>query len=161
MLIHQDWKEGSISAHRLLINVTGAVSQIYHTTALVLFAISSYATASIFNSIHKEMELHERISSDNCNLLEKWKRRHLLTSDTADAINECFGWTLLLSTIFVVIAIISETYYVFGDQIEVNMYEISYIFTYVIQICLICLPPHELHIQVNNSINICHKLKVD
>ena len=147
-LVYQDLKEGSVSAHRLLIHMTGTAAQIYHTTALVLFAISSYATASILNSIHKEIESSEGITFVNCDPLENWKLRHLLACDTADAINDCFGWTLLLSTKFILIAIINESYYVLGDQIETNSYEISYIFTYAIQICLICFPPHELHIQV-------------
>ena len=129
--------------------------QIYHTTVLVLFSLTSYATASVFNKIHKEIESSPiRVSCVNFDCLIKWKHFHLLTCDTVDAINNCFGWSLCLSTPFLFIAIINEAFYIFGERVEMNLYEISFLLTYAIQISLICIPPYELHRQVIKC-NLC------
>lgn len=126
----------------------GTATQIYPMTALVLFAVITYTAACIVNSIDQQMEASEDVVYVNCNPLEIWKRRHLLGCEAVEAINNCFGWTLFLSTSFLIISFLSETFYILNLQIQVTLLEISYVLTYVIQLALICCPSHDLQIKV-------------
>ena len=140
--------EGTESIHRMLISFTGTASQIYPMSAIVLFAVITYAAASIINSIDQQMEASDELTYVNCNPLGIWKLRHLLFCNAVEAINNCFGWTLFLSTCFLIISFLSETFYILNLEIQTTLLEISYASTYVIQLALISCPSHELQVKV-------------
>lgn len=116
--------------------------------AIVLFAVTSYASAAIFNSIDKEIEASEDVIYVNYSPLNIWKRRHLLACDTVDAINDCFGWIIFFFIPFLYLSFISETFNILNLRIKITPSEVSFVLSSVIQLSLICFPSHELQVKV-------------
>ena len=76
---------------------------IYPQISIVLYGVVTYATARICNLTYQEMSsLKDQIENisdlEVFNCLQKWKIRQELVNQTVDAINDCFGFTLLLVT---------------------------------------------------------------
>lgn len=133
----------------MLISLTGTAIQIYPMSALVLFAVTTFTAVSTIKSIDQKMEESEGVTFINYNPFEIWKHCHLLFCNAVEAINNCFGWTLFLSTSFLIISFLSETFYILNLEIQITVLEMSYVLTYVIQLALISCPSHELEIKVN------------
>ncbi len=104
------WKLGSTN-YRILIALNSTVPLVYSMTTLILFGISNFVIFHIFNSLKKDVE-KIRISKTQ---LAKWKHRHILACHLVNCVNDCFGWTLFLSTCFIFLSVINSTFYFFGD----------------------------------------------
>ena len=104
------WREGS-TTRRILVALNVTLPSVYPTTTLVLFGISSYITSNIFYSLKQDLKTINISSAQ----LRSWKHRHILATQLVNCLNNCFGWTLLISTCYLLLAIINSSFYFFGD----------------------------------------------
>ena len=138
---------GTASFHRILMDVLSLCSQIYPIAALLLFSVLCYASASIFNSICEQLKnVNESAMQMSAQLshsrLQKWKRLHQMAFQTVRAINDCFGWTLFLSTISIYIITINTTFNIIGLDHEKlwSLINVSYILTGLLQLTFLWAP---------------------
>ena len=141
------------SIHRIVNSYTGLLTQIYSMTALVLFSITCYATISALNYIHNQLELCNEIADNFLNLkhLQQLKNVYCLACDSVNAISDCFGWNLLLSTLFLFTAFINQTFEIFLYYLKTNTFTLigfTFGFSYLIQLSLICIPIHTVQSKV-------------
>ena len=132
---------------RLVIESFSELMYIYPYASLVLYAVVTYASASICNLTNNQMrrlkDQNEKISHRECsNHLEKWKQRQELLNQTVEAINNCFGWTLLLTTYCFSISIVSTSFFIFtaviGQPLSQVLNMCGSILNYTITLAIIC-----------------------
>ena len=139
--------------HRIVTSYTGLLTQIYSMTALVLFGVTCYATISALNYIHHQLELCNEIPNHFLNLkhLQQLKNVYCLVCDSVNAISNCFGWNLLLSTLFLFTALINQTFEICLYYLSTKTFTLvgfTFEFSYLIQLSLICIPIHTVQSKV-------------
>ena len=143
---------GVSSFHRIMISFMSTASQIYPMTAIVLYNVICYASMELFNSIHNEMKRIDEPTNAlhviHFSRLKMLTDRHLLSCDTVDAIYACFGWTLLLSTCFVLIAMVGHSFRVLAVLQKITLIAVSFSLYNIILLILICFPTHRIKSKV-------------
>jgi len=155
---HNLLTNGTRSIHRIVISLMSTAIQIYPITAIVLCNIICYVSAEIFDSIHNELNsVNESINTKTVQTihhsrLKMLARRYLLGCDTVDAINCCFGWTLLSSSCFIFVALINQSFNVFAVIEQITLVAVSFLLFNVITLILVCFPAHRIQSKVVASI---------
>lgn len=145
---------GTRSTNRIAISLMSTAVQIYPITAIVLCNITCYISAEIFDSIHNELNSvckstnTETVQTINYFQLKMLTRRYLLGCDTVDAINDCFGWTLLSSSCFIFVALINQSFNVFAVNERITPVAISFLVSNVITLILVCFPANRIQSKV-------------
>ena len=124
-------------------NFFSSAMYIYPCTSLVLYAVLTYASASICNLTIQQMsrlkDKKEEISDREClNHLQTWKVRQELLNQTVEAINDCFGFTLLIASYSLSISIVNTTFYIFcGFMDDYSNSQMFPYFSFITNFCLI------------------------
>lgn len=145
---------GTQSINRIMISLMSTAVQIYPITAIVLCNIICYVSAELFDSIHNELgSVNESTNTKtvhtiNYSRLKILTRRYLLGCDIVDAINDCFGWTLLSTSCFIFIALINQSFNVFAVVERITLVAVSFTFTNIITLALVCFPAHRIQSKV-------------
>ena len=151
---HNHLANGTRSINRIVISLMSTAIQIYPITAIVLCNIICYVSAEIFDSIHNELNsLNESTNTKTVQTihhsrLKMLERRYLLGCDTVDAINDCFGWTLLSSSSFIFVALINQSFNVFAVIEQITLVAVSFLLSNVITLILVCFPAHRIQSKV-------------
>ena len=126
-----------------------AVYSVYPTLTLITFSISNYITAFIFYSLKEDVD--KIIMSPTH--LQSWKHRHILACQLVNCINDCFGWTLLLSISFLFLATINSTFYFLDgfDAQSSSCLEIVFSMTNLFHLLLITFSSNYVHDQVRDD----------
>ena len=67
------------------------------------------------------------------------KRRHTLVCEAMDTLNDCFGYTLLLSFMFFFINNINSAFYIFGDTTEgISLIDLLFSIEGVFHLIVVC-----------------------
>nr|CAH0111917.1 unnamed protein product [Daphnia galeata] len=140
--IHHHAKYGS-SLTILFCSLLSVYSQIYLVTAIILFAVSSYASSMAYLSIRLNLNHIKNKTTDGnyYNCLLSLKRRHVIVCETVDHINNCFGYFLGVTLSFHFVAIVTASFYLFGNEKEpATILEIGFATTQICNLSLICYP---------------------
>jgi hypothetical protein len=154
--IHHHAKYGS-SLTILFCSLLSVYSQIYLVTAIILFAVSSYASSMAYLSIRLDLNHLKNKTTDGnyYNCLLSLKRRHVIVCETVDHINNCFGYFLGVTLSFHYAAIVTVSFYLFGNEKEpATILEIVFATTQICNLSLICYPAD----LIRSKVRICLQL---
>lgn len=149
--------------HRIVTSFTGLITQIYSMTALVLFSVTCYATFSALDYINHQLVFYNEMENNflNLNHLRQLKNIYCLACNSMNTISDCFGWNLLLSTLFLFAAFINQTFEIFLYYSNTNTFTLigfTFEFSYFIQLSLICIPIHMVQSKVCRDIIVTRKI---
>ena len=125
------------SARRIGMSLLSALSTIYPMTTLFLFVLLCYASSFTFQFIQTEMKRRQSPVNDH-EMLLMYKRLHIISCGTVDAVNNCFGFTLLLSTAFFFLTTINVTFYIFGRDNAITTPDIIFGSTALFHLSILC-----------------------
>lgn len=87
----------------------------------------------------KIKEVASKIESNQADQLAIVKRRHNFVCEALNTMNDCFGFTLLLSVMFYFITNINSAFYMFSDTVEgITFMDISFAIMGVGHLMAIC-----------------------
>lgn len=151
-MAHFHWTGGRAPFLHLIFFILHDVMNVYILTPLILFSTIIYACSEIFHLNYQQIKqcnsenLVLQISDHQMSrLLFNWKKRHQWGCVTLSAINDCFGWILLLYTCFFCLAFIYLTFFIYHNNVTdfslfLTCMDSAFILSYIIQLSLMCLP---------------------
>ena len=135
------------------ISLLSTLSAVYPITATLLFVVMCYASSHTFHVIQREIKRVNQSAlvtdRDLKLLLLTYKRIHILACGTVDAINDCFGTSLLLSTAFFSVSIINSSFYLFGYNKNMTPADIAFPLVNVLHLTIMCFSAHHVRNKVH------------
>lgn len=118
----------------------------YPTFAVVLYGISSFILCSAFESITQDVtNMTEIAATDICRIRNR-KRRHLLACQAAVKLNNCYGWTLLITSLLISITTINSAFRFMADGI--SYFELWFAILHVMLLIAVCFSSNNIHNKV-------------
>lgn len=143
------------SAFRMFITVMSTLSVLYPTSAIIVFAVHCYASSLALQLIQEQIqrcEIDELTNGrDLCLFVLNLRRKFVAVCDSVDAINHCFGWMLLLSTVFIFVAVINSSFYLF--TLEISPSDIAFLSFSLIHATNMCFAADLIRCKVISQMN--------
>lgn len=91
------------------------MSGIYATSTTIMFCLFCYTSTVLFRSLRVQTE---GLSLHQADRLATIKRQYILACEVVDCLNDCFGWSVLLSVSSLFVSLINSSFYIFEETKE-------------------------------------------
>lgn len=145
-----------LNSYTQLVEVISCTSKIYSISGTTLFCLCGWIASDLFQFIHDELSEFKN-SSSSLLCLRSLKQFYDLVCQFTDAINQCFGWVMLISITY---TMASTSFVCFVAVIEFQNYnkretqwalyarDTVLLIQHVIHLAIITYIPHSIKIKV-------------
>lgn len=122
---------------------------IYQSVVLLLYALSCLTVSYLYISMKQEFQIWRNQPKNlrSASKLRKIKTHHMVACEAIEAINHCFGLSLIFNSTFLVVGSITYVFYVVGHNL--NIFNHTTFLTYnLTQTIILCFPSENIRNKV-------------
>ena len=147
----------------MTMDLLNLVTQIYPTSAMMLFCILGLAVSMNYRAIYEAVREFRRENvieiesvESTTTQLQVWKRNHALVCDVAEELSNCFGLILLIKVGYLFISIINSAIFLMigitdvESEAEITMY-IGFSIEHVVHLFMICYVADQIRYEVSDG----------